>query len=70
VQRKAGGKVKLVIDKSPDGKWRWSLVTVNGVSVKVHATGVVDGDALAAFNAGWTEAVVKGYVKEQKDPVP
>ncbi len=56
--------MKCIIDKSPDGKWRWSLVTVNGMNVKIHSTGMVDGDALAAFNAGWAEALAKGYVKE------
>jgi len=34
------------------------------MNVKIHSTGMVDGDALAAFNAGWAEALAKGYVKE------
>ncbi len=60
--------MKLVIDKSPEGKWRWSLITVNGMTVKIHATGTCilgDDTALAAFNAGWKTAMEKGYVKEE-----
>lgn len=61
--------MKLVIDKSPEGKWRWSLITVHGMNVKIHATGNVDGDAQSAFTTGWTTAVEKGYVKDAGTPV-
>ncbi len=62
--------MKLVIDKTDGGEWRWSLVTIRGGSVKVHATGTVDvGGGPAAFAAGWAAALAKGYVKDTA-PVP
>ena len=59
--------MKLVIDKDA-GKWRWSLVTIHGMNVKIHGTGTVDGSSLDAFNAGWAEALAKGYVKDVTPP--
>ncbi len=55
--------MKLVIDRDEQKRWRWSLVTIAGVSVKVHAQGTVDGDMRAAFEAGQAEAIAKGYIK-------
>lgn len=61
--------MKLVIDKSPEGMWRWSLVTVHGMNVKIHATGNVEGDSHEAFNAGWLMAIEKGCVKNDPPKV-
>jgi hypothetical protein len=40
------------------------------MTVKIHATGEVEGDALAAFNAGWAVAEERGYVKKAAPTAP